>query len=62
MANLSTHDLTQRSTFQCRSGLVDLILSTHDLTQRSTLSLFLLIPTPCPFNSRPHAEVDKAVS
>ena len=36
-------------------------LSTHDLTQRSTTSRGHIQPNSEPFNSRPHAEVDKRI-
>ena len=56
--NLSTHDLTQRSTFATTIQILDQILSTHDLTQRSTFSVTKRTRKSASFNSRPHAEVD----
>ena len=38
---LSTHDLTQRSTFLCFFREFSVYLSTHDLTQRSTCPMVL---------------------
>ena len=59
--DLSTHDLTQRSTtcFAQFAGVQD--LSTHDLTQRSTLYCNLWVSSGRTFNSRPHAEVDDVI-
>ena len=61
LVNLSTHDLTQRSTrteiFLPRPQE----LSTHDLTQRSTLQKSVGGHGSGTFNSRPHAEVDPIV-
>ena len=58
---LSTHDLTQRSTQPVNTMLYLTFLSTHDLTQRSTTSRGHIQPNSEPFNSRPHAEVDKRI-
>ena len=55
---LSTHDLTQRSTGAPAGKQRAYDLSTHDLTQRSTLLFYYIHNTIKPFNSRPHAEVD----
>ena len=56
--NLSTHDLTRRST----DPLWDLFgydsLSTHDLTRRSTFASRIAACAITSFNSRPHKEVD----
>ena len=34
--NVSTHDLTKRSTEALQDGIIDVDVSTHDLTKRST--------------------------
>ena len=57
--NLSTHDLSRRSTFCCNTASSKhCFLSTHNLSRRSTtvyFRKFLHLPS---FNSRPHTEVD----
>ena len=56
--DLSTHDLTQRSTLSQYVLAIFSELSTHDLTQRSTTPSALRQCLISSFNSRPHAEVD----
>ena len=56
--DISTHDLTKRST---EDGLIEVCfvdVSTHDLTKRSTLQRFHRFFSGGCFNSRPHEEVD----
>ena len=56
--NVSTHDLTKRSTDILGSSLISIFVSTHDLTKRSTASADgSKMQVRC-FNSRPHEEVD----
>ena len=55
---LSIHDLTRRSTLLLIHVNVLCLLSIHDLTRRSTLVLRDVAGQLCPFNSRPHKEVD----
>ena len=57
-SDLSTHDLTKRSTCHISSSATDPYLSTHDLTKRSTPPCYNSISVGIPFNSRPHEEVD----
>ena len=57
-SNLSTHDLTRRSTRKFRLCLLNFCLSTHDLTRRSTWMESPFLYMSSSFNSRPHTEVD----
>ena len=56
--DLSTHDLTRRSTISMRLISQYSHLSTHDLTRRSTRAMRLYLMGEATFNSRPHKEVD----
>ena len=56
--NVSTHDLTRRSTFLIFSSPYSSYVSTHDLTRRSTEKPFKAVVFIACFNSRPHEEVD----
>ena len=55
---LSIHDLTRRSTYEYARQVKKAKLSIHDLTRRSTFPSISQSPFLCPFNSRPHKEVD----
>ena len=56
--DLSTHDLTWRSTQEHEKPSTRSLLSTHDLTWRSTINTITPVNFTRPFNSRPHMEVD----
>ena len=56
--DVSTHDLTKRSTSTDSPHTGNLDVSTHDLTKRSTLRCLLSGLYQQCFNSRPHEEVD----
>ena len=55
---ISTHDLTKRSTRNISKLRQFFVISTHDLTKRSTNRLLSLLVFQLHFNSRPHEEVD----
>ena len=56
--NISTHDLTRRSTISLSYKSFIVLISTHDLTRRSTIKRNCSIERHLYFNSRPHKEVD----
>ena len=56
---ISTHDLTKRSTYRICHTRCHIFISTHDLTKRSTNVIHCLLSRHTNFNSRPHEEVDE---
>ena len=60
--DISTHDLTKRSTNLQRLTQHRRNISTHDLTKRSTIHLTAAENHEKHFNSRPHEEVDRSHS
>ena len=56
--DISTHDLTRRSTAYEKVRSIVSNISTHDLTRRSTAVFNTIIVDYFHFNSRPHEEVD----
>ena len=56
--DISTHDLTRRSTKMTDEDTAIMDISTHDLTRRSTPLILAEFHFYVHFNSRPHEEVD----